>query len=541
MSITINKLITRCRVPRRRTSIGRQADRVAHERLATAVTQFLGPALARHPRVVRIRRLSVKLVLPSDELDEDAFALAWAQALARSLFDALACATGADSAPIIRADSIAEFRAAFLRDLLTGRANDRWEYAEFHDTLRLPVPEAAVNLLLASPEDIVATLAALERSEALASVLARLDELSLERLFTAIAALPHASSRAALAAEDLQWVAQRLLETRRPDGRAFEGRRLALEIFVRTGGGEGRSPRTIFYALLALALLLESPELLDPRVRGSLRSPAELAERTGRRLPQAVAAFLWELHCASGTDRSTASASPDAEHDRILEALNRLRPLLPSAASQPSSAQPRWLIVDAAGVLLLARIVQRLGWANLYGDRSWSPWGEPRFFQILLAGIGSAVLGRAATAADALDPAVVLFAGLENHPDMTALRYSLDAIDTSGRRQLLNRLTRGTTEANAAADWVATFDALAAVLIREFASLVRGFRDAPREAIVRQFLRTPGRVQVGEQVMAVLLESSPYHVALHISGMDEPLPSVNWMGGRWLEIRLAGL
>jgi len=169
------------------------------------------------------------------------------------------------------------------------------------------------------------------------------------------------------------------------------------------------------------------------------------------------------------------------------------------------------------------------------------PWGGPRFFQILLAGIGSAVLDRIATEIEALDPAAVLFAGIEREPDMTGLRHSLASIDANGRRQLIARLLPDLDSDPVAIDWATTFDALAAKLIGEFGSLVRGFRQAPRPAIVRQFLRTPGRVQVSERVVSVLLESSPYHVALHISGMDDPLPSVSWMGGRRLEFRLLGL
>jgi hypothetical protein len=46
---------------------------------------------------------------------------------------------------------------------------------------------------------------------------------------------------------------------------------------------------------------------------------------------------------------------------------------------------------------------------------------------------------------------------------------------------------------------------------------------------------------MGKDVISVVLAPSPYHVALHISGMDDPLPSVSWMGGRRLEFHLLGL
>ena len=90
-------------------------------------------------------------------------------------------------------------------------------------------------------------------------------------------------------------------------------------------------------------------------------------------------------------------------------------------------------------------------------------------------------------------------------------------------------------------DWSTTFDALAAALILEFGALLRGFRQSPREAIVRQFLLTPGRIQVSEQAVSVLLEPSPYHVALRVSGLDSAMDSVSWMANRRLEFKLLGM
>ena len=321
----------------------------------------------------------------------------------------------------------------------------------------------------------------------------------------------------------------------------LDDRRQALWIFVRTRGGEGRPPRRIFHALLALTCLLEWPRLLIPGAPEAPHSPEELERRTGRRLPPAVSALLLELVGRAEADRLAGAPQGDSPFDRLLEALDRLRPLVPTAAPVPERSQPPWLEIESASLLLLASIVQRLGWDELRGDPLLIPWGGPRFFQVLLAGIGSAVLDRMATEIDALDPAAVLFAGIEREPDMAGLRHSLASIDTTGRRQLLARLVPDLAGDPIAIDWATTFDALAAKLIGEFASLVRGFRQAPRPAIVRQFLRTPGRVQVSERVVSVLLAPSPYHVALHISGMDDPLPSVSWMGGRRLEFHLQGL
>jgi hypothetical protein len=550
MSITIDKLVTCCRVPRRHEGLGRQAAQVAKHHLTTALTQFVGPALARQPRVVRLGRLKVKLTLAGSKISEisaDALAAAWAQALARSLFEALAHPSGFDGFQILRAASAAEFRATFLRDLLAGRVAGRWEYTEFDDLIRLPITLAATTLLLDNPAEIAATLSALDGLDALDPLLSRLDNLALERLFAAIAGAGDMSTPSPLAVEDLLWTARQVLETPRPRGFVLDGRRQALWIFVRTNGAEGRSPRHIFHMLLALACLLECPELLGPSGARKDDWPAsteEIARLTGRQLPRTVGDALLKLRHRVDPVPSEATARTEVLVDRLREALDRLRPFLPTAAPIAVGSQSPWRAIDSAGLLLLVRIVQRLGWSDLRGDRSRSPWGEPRLFQILMAGIGAAALGRVLTTLDVLDPAVALFAGMEGEPDLARCRHSLASIDEAGRRRLLEWLVPDSAAKGlpqAAVNWAATIDALAARLIGEFTSLVRGFRQAPREAIVRQFLRTPARVQVAERWVSVVLESNPYHVALHLSGMDEPVPSVSWMGGRRLELRLLGL
>ena len=553
MGVTIDKLVTRCGASWRQRAAAGLVDRVARRRLATELTQLIGPALARQAPVVRIRRLSVKLQLAASELSEDALAAAWARAVTRSLFEALAHPSGSGSIQIVRADSPAAFRAAFLRYLLSGQAGGRWEYAEFEELLRLPAAEAAVALLLRDPEHLVATLVALDGSPALQRLISGLDHLALERLFVAIARSGGGESPAPLSLADLLWTAHEALDSPMPLDLVLEARRLALWIFVRTRGGEGRPPRRIFHALLALSCLLEWPRLLVPGAPDAPRSLEDLERRTGRRLPSDVSTLLLELGRAVNMTRTlelgraidmgrTAGTTlRESEIGQLLASLDRLRPLLSTASQAPERAQPPWLEVESAGLLLLARIVLRLGWDELRGDPFLAQWGGPRFFQVLLAGIGSAVLGRLATESEAVNRAVVFFAGMEHEPDMTGVRHSLASIDTHGRRQLLARLVPEITDDGIAVDWTATFDVLAAKLIDEFGTRVRGFRQAPRPAIVRQFLRTPGRVQTSERVVSVLLASSPYHVALHISGMDDPLASVNWMGGRRLEFRLLGL
>jgi hypothetical protein len=158
-----------------------------------------------------------------------------------------------------------------------------------------------------------------------------------------------------------------------------------------------------------------------------------------------------------------------------------------------------------------------------------------------MAGIGLAVLDPTSLGFQSLDPAVALFAGMELEPDLVGMRHLLAATDCANRRELLAQLLPDAAVCTAADDWPAAFDLLAEKLIGEFTLLVPGFRRASREAIVRQFLHKPGRVRIGEQVISVVLAPSPFHVALRIARMDDPVQSVSWMDNRRLEFRLLGI
>jgi hypothetical protein len=541
MSITIDKLVTRCRVSRRHEAVGRLAAKVAQRQLARALNDLVGPALARQPRVVRIRRLNVKLALGAGELNAEALTQAWALALVRSLLEALQYPSGFHQVQIVRAENCASFRAAFLRDLLGGTAGSRWEYAEFVELLRLPVTEAVLALLLDSPGDVVRMLTFLDGSPGLEQLLARLDDLAAERLFSLIAQAPEVEVSRELTWEDLLWAARHLPAAPPLQTGTLASRRLALWIFVRAGVAERRSPRLIFFTLAAWACVLACPELLESGCTTPPGFLEDVAHRAGFRLPPAVMSLFQSIRGETEPSQPAVASLPGTVRAQLREALEQLRPLQPNRVPTVLPAQAPWLAVESAGLLLLARVVQRLGWSQRRGDRSWLPWGEPRWFQALLAGIGAAVLGRSLTEADDLEPAVLLFAGMERQADMVGLRHVQAEVNPLGRRHLLEVLAPGANAHALSQDWAATFDALAGRLIAEFGALVRGFRQAAREALVRQFLRTPGQVRLGERVVSVMLEPSPYHVALHLSGLDDSLPAVNWMGERCLEFRLLGL
>src|SRR5262249_21394272 len=152
--------------------------------------------------------------------------------------------------------------------------------------------------------------------------------------------------------------------------------------------------------------------------------------------------------------------------------------------------------------------------------------GGPRALSFLLVAIGTSLLGNWSPEAP-LDPAVALFGGAIAVVDRVGLKQFFAEVDVKAISDLIQAET-----------WGKVVDDLANEMTRIFAKRVRGFRQASRKAVVEQFVRVRGRVLVDEQRLLVVLDPSPWSVALHISGMDQPLDGIEWLGGRRVEFVL---
>ena len=156
-------------------------------------------------------------------------------------------------------------------------------------------------------------------------------------------------------------------------------------------------------------------------------------------------------------------------------------------------------------------------------------FGGPRALSFLLAGVGM-TLFEGWGVDDSIDPAVALFAGILAEPDRAGMKQFFAEADV-----------RALSEFTQAKTWPDALENLATELACSFASRMRGFQQASRRSVVKQFLRIPGRVRVEEAGLLVLLESTPWAVALHLSGMDATLERVEWIGDRRVEFSLQGL
>ena len=56
-----------------------------------------------------------------------------------------------------------------------------------------------------------------------------------------------------------------------------------------------------------------------------------------------------------------------------------------------------------------------------------------------------------------------------------------------------------------------------------------------------RLLALPGRVCVEPRRLGVILAPAPFHPALHLCGLDDPVADVGWLGGRTVTFELEGL
>jgi hypothetical protein len=525
MSLSIRNLRTVCRVRCGREGTAALVDNTARELFARELSERLGPSLDRQAAVIRIGRLRVKLQVSSRGLTPQALAAAWARAFARSLFAALAYPDGDGAVSLRRHGSNAAYAAASIEYMVANGTAPTWQFPEIARWAGGPTGAAISTRLLnsddASPGEILIELA---KRKSLAAALAHLDELGLERIVRQVS---EESPSGQFGLNDLIAIGTAAATARMAGlghGLAFGGRRHALLLWADPPASR-YAPRIVLQALQLLRLLLERPAIVS-----ALFTPdaAQGAVSLTPASAGALAPLLANLQSAAGQSTAPACAPPArAELETLLELL---RPMVPSAAAQPgpSAAAAVWIDLDNAGMLLMLRIVDRLDWWRLSRTPEFLRFGGPRAFAFFLAGVGMRLLGRWAPDAR-LDPAAALFAGMEAEPDYGGLKSFFAHADVHS----VQAIAEGE-------DWDRALDTAAGTLALEFGRLVRGFRLASRQAIVRQFVRIPGRVLLEDRRLLAVLGPSPLAVALRIACMDSAL-GVPWLPGKQVEFVLEGL
>lgn len=566
MSLTIERFTTRCQIPRRLKVDGALLDRVVREQFPSECARQLGTRWPRHASVYRIRRLPVRVTVSLADLNGTRLSRIWAAAFARAMAEALARPAGFGPVEVVRAENRAEWLAGFIDDLLNGDASGRWEYQEFQEYVGLSTRDAVLALFNREPSEIVSVLVALEARGALDRLLTVLDEVALEQLFVAIAR-EMGVEQSGLSIKDLLTVGRLLSSQCAPrPGVVPTSRCHALRLFLAVRRAtipktsDAWSPRRVLHGLMSLAVLAElvrsvggteaNSDAFAAALLGYITGPTEIGDvsttyrytRIQQPLHPVVLEVLEEvgnLVQAKGQD-SRDKVRVSSTLTELTHLVIELQPLFSNPGNQAHKI--RWISSDCAGLFLLMGFITKLGWSESILQSALGSAYGPRAVTYILAGLALSVLARFVDDPDRLDPGLALFAGWVGDPDLAGLRCFFASGSAADRREILTELNGETTKLNDASDsWAATLDCLAEQLIREFALRVRGLRHASRSFVVKNCFALSGRIGVEEKRMAVQLAASPFHVALHISSMDESVESVTWLDGRRLELQLEGL
>jgi hypothetical protein len=537
MSLTIVRLLTRFHVPRQLGARWSPLGSIGHDRFATECSRQLSLRWPAGSEVIRIRRLRVRLNLSRADTDKEKFARGWARAFVEALFVALASPSAVGPVEIVRYDNRASWLARIITDLLSGEAHLRWEYEEFREFFDLPTADAVVALLSSEPTEMVPALIELDELGQMSRLLALFDELAMEKLFVAVSQV---TTEAQLRVEDLLTLGHFVVGHTSLIAGALATRKTALRLFLAMTGQPSSAvwaPRQILHSLTTLVTLVEALHAAGPSRWARELSAETLRTRIGGQLSPAVSELFDEIRgLADSSPKNGAAVNIAALADLITD----LKPLVASARDMDSEG--RLLSSDCAGVLLLAAIVNRLRWPErIIGSVLGSACGQ-RAVTYCLAGIGQAVIGRFDEEPRSIDPGLALFSGWIDEADLGGLRHFFASASREDRRQLLSALLpQADSLDERSSSWAATLDFLADHVIREFANRVRGFKQSSRPFVVRNFLVLPGQIRVEDTRIAVTLASSPFHTALHLSGLDEPIENLSWLGGRRLEFQLEDL
>ena len=536
MRLAISNFRTHCRVPPRSPLNENRVERIVRHGFVAECVRQLNSA-PDSGAVVRIRRLPLKLHIKANELTEEALVRLWAAEFCRTLTSALAL-PGNNDGVIVKSESRAAWLARFISHHVSGTAQSRWEYEEFSEALKLTTVDGVLTVLQQEPRETLAVLQLLNRQRSLEKMLAVFTELAYEQLF-AILLKGESKHESELTIQDLLLVGEWV-----PSGMLLDNglatRHLALLIYLELSCREEAparprsSPRIVWYALLALETLVNVTRSWPLELWQQQLNRASLAG-SGRTLNPTIDAVLDRV----GT---VASNPNEATRQTLAPLIKLLQTLANDVGEQQTSPQrSHSLSGECVGFLLLVGLILRFGWpAKILHTNFGRSWGN-RAVTFFLAGLAQHLLSR--NIDSQLDPGVAVLAGLLEPASASGnlLHSILSSTSHEDRSELLENLQLAQFTPEAASDWDATFSRLGDLILQEFASRIRGFRKATPAFIVKTFLKQPGHIVITDKEIHVTIRPSPFHVALHLSSIDEPIDSVPWLDNRCLQFHLEGL
>jgi|GEM_PF-5712965 len=186
LQLAIEQMACRFNLPAGLESPGRVRDRIT--RIAQHdIPKLCGAALSSLPgddeAVYRIRHLHLELWVDLQGMSDVDIAQRWSNLLTKAVMQAM---YRGSSQQIRRFDSPRQFVAAFLRDLIDGRAWNCWYYDEFRLLQPLPDRTVAAQLLVPRPSWIFPILTDLAATGHTARLIERWGQVEIEQLWEAL-------------------------------------------------------------------------------------------------------------------------------------------------------------------------------------------------------------------------------------------------------------------------------------------------------------------------------------------------------------------
>jgi hypothetical protein len=315
--------------------------------------------------------------------------------------------------------------------------------------------------------------------------------------------------------------------------------------FWKVFAAAGSASRTDFIALLQHdQMAVRGPDRSDligllEKLRSTFSSDVDQAKADLQKILSAASSVATSERAGSLDLLRMAAAS--AGRSDLLVFLEQLTSAISISGKRFRAPELKIISSDCAGLFFLIRTVAQLQWAVRLNESGFGAAYGPRIVTYTLAGLALAVLNRFEEEPRQIDPGLALFSGWMDEPDLFALRQFFVSGSVEERRDLLSVLLGNEGAEGSSENWTACFDLLATHLIQEFVRRIRGFGRSSRAFILKNFLALPGRIRIEEMRLVVLLAAHPLNVVVHLSGLDDSVPSVSWLKGRRIEFQLDGL
>jgi hypothetical protein len=497
MPLTIDHLEIVCKTPPERQQLVAEVEHLVRRDLPASLGAHLGPSLDRGSHTTVVRRLNVRVRLNQRDWTHGNLLTALCKAFSEALFQALALPAPLGSPDRAEFSSQILWKAEMIAWVENGTPADAWRFDLPANALGMDRGSAAILLLLEDPATLAELLCLLATKGTLTRLLARWDAVALERIFAALAATIVPTLLEPFAPIEAISILERALTIRGGTaGVSFGTRAHALLLFA-TSGPASPHPRRTFQLLQAARILLEYP-------RTTLQTLQEVAGAA--KLSPAVEAQL-----------RTLLLVPASRWRPIAEGIARIVPITVRDAESPHAS----IRSEVAGVFLLAPVVLALRWDEPPAKST------SREFKVLLASIfQTALLLGTAARFDPTDPVLdtgaSIAGGLGAEPGMRDVRAIIDTMPWA-------EMTRN-WNLDPCSSLIELLEHAAAQLLGALGERIRGFRQAPPAAIARAFVRVPGQIDISnERHLQVVLEPTPYAIALHLSGCDGEMPFLPWL------------